>query len=183
MSGVIRLDPQILEHRKFIRAVRLAGSAAVHLWLGLRAWAQQHPDNGFIPEDMVGESRGPKRARDRQKALQALLDSELLEKVHGGVVIHDILDWADSAEKVEEQREKWRRNKRAQRSRSPDSAAKPEPSGDQAATKRRPNTNQTRTRISKKTATRRECPQWTVHGVQKVSGTCPRTTVTVTVTV
>ena len=94
----MKLDDQILEHPKFIRAVRIGGSEAVHLWIGLRAWCAQALSDGFVPEDMIDEVRGPKRGRD--KALDALVTVGLVKMDPSGWRLHDYLEWADSREDV-----------------------------------------------------------------------------------
>jgi len=77
----------------------MAGSEAVHLWLGLRAYCARYLTDGHIPTDMLDEVRGPK-GRKRSEALAALAHVGLLEKVEGGVVMHDYLQWSDSRDSV-----------------------------------------------------------------------------------
>jgi hypothetical protein len=97
----INLDDGILEHPKFIRAVSLGGSEALHLWLGLRAYCAKHLTDGFVPADMLNEVRGPK-GRDRLRALEVLLQVGLLhrESPDSAVEMHDYLDWAPSRDDV-----------------------------------------------------------------------------------
>jgi hypothetical protein len=95
----IGLDDGILEHPKFIRAVNMAGSEAVHLWLGLRAYCARHLTDGHVPADMVDEVRGP-RGRKRQEALAALVHVGLLEQRDGAIIMHDYLDWSESRDSV-----------------------------------------------------------------------------------
>lgn len=94
----MKLDDRILEHPKFIRAVRIGGSEALHLWLGLRAWCAQALSDGLVPEDMIDEVRGPRKGRDR--ALDALLTVGLVERSESGWTLHDYLEWSDSREEV-----------------------------------------------------------------------------------
>lgn len=113
----LELDDRILEHPKFIRAVNLAGSEAVHLWLGLRAYCGQNLTDGFIPRDMIDECRGPKDRRKRAAALAALHTVGLLEEAEGGVQMHNFLKWSKSRADIlaakaaaKERKDRWKRN-------------------------------------------------------------------------
>lgn len=96
----IELDDMILEHPKFIRAVKLAGSDTVFLWLGLRAYCARMLTDGFVPEDMIEEVRGPREASCRARALSALREAKLVDDAEGGIRLHDYLDWAQSRDQV-----------------------------------------------------------------------------------
>jgi len=98
------LDDRILEHPKFIRVVKLAGSDAVFLWLGIRAYCAQLLTDGFVPGDMIDEVRGPREPKKRAAALNALVEVTLIERVDGGFFMHDFLDWSKSRAQIEEQR-------------------------------------------------------------------------------
>lgn len=112
----LELDDRILEHPKFIRAVNVAGSDAIHLWLGLRAYCGQLLTDGLIPADMIPEVRGPKDARRRAGALKALLDVVLLHQVDdGALMMHDYLDWSSSRDVVLARRESARDRQRRSR--------------------------------------------------------------------
>ncbi len=114
----LELDDRILEHPKFIRAVKLAGSDAIHLWLGFRAYCGQNLTNGRVPADMLDEVRGPKDPKRRKASLDALLAVGLLDPLAGGdVQMHNFLKWSSSRDAVLERREKARARK--QRSREP----------------------------------------------------------------
>jgi len=101
------LDDGILEHPKFIRAVNMAGSEAVHLWLGLRAYCGRYLTDGFIPADMVDEVRGPK-GKARRAALDALIAVGLVDAEDGGLRMHNYLDWSESRDSVLRKRESAR---------------------------------------------------------------------------
>jgi hypothetical protein len=111
----LELDDRILEHPKFIRAIKLGGSEAVHLWLGLRAYCGQNLTDGFIPEDMLDEVRGPSDPRKRAKALASLRTVGLLDEAPGGVMMHDFLEWSSSREEVLQRRESAKNRKRRSR--------------------------------------------------------------------
>ena len=98
------LDDGLLDHPKFIRAVKRGGSETVHLWLGLRQYVAQQLSDGFVPDDMLDEVRGPEGKR-RWAALTVLLDVGLLERVAGGVRLHDFLQWSKSRDQILKQRE------------------------------------------------------------------------------
>jgi hypothetical protein len=101
----LELDDGILRHPKFIRAIRLAGSEAIHLWLGLRAYCGQLLTDGEIPADMVDAVDGPSGKRARNSALEALISVGLIEKTDVGLRMHDYLDWSRSREEIEAKRQ------------------------------------------------------------------------------
>ena len=108
----LELDDGILEHPKFIRAVKLGGSEAVHLWLGLRAYCGQHLTDGAIPRDMLYEVRGPSNPKKRAAALAVLFSVGLLEDDGAtNVQMHDFLDWSSSRDAVLAARERARERK------------------------------------------------------------------------
>lgn len=89
----IKLDAAMLEHPKWLRALRLGGDAALHLWLQLTMWSARYLTDGVIPADVVTSLPGPKGAATLAKAWRALADSTLIERrANGDVVIHDYLD-------------------------------------------------------------------------------------------
>lgn len=96
----VELDDQILDHPKFVRAVKLAGSDAIFLWLGLRSYCSKLLTDGFIPADMADEVRGPRDQKRRAAALDALRTVNLVENVDGGVRLHDYLDHASSRAQI-----------------------------------------------------------------------------------
>jgi hypothetical protein len=94
------VDDGILDHPKFIRAVRKAGSAAIHLWLGLMSWSKQQLSDGVIPVDVVPAVNGPP-PRWRGRALEALIAEKLVERVSDSELrLHDFLDWNKSREQI-----------------------------------------------------------------------------------
>jgi hypothetical protein len=107
----IELDDQILNHPKFIRAVKIGGSEAIHMWLGMRAYCSQNLTDGFIPSDMLDEVRGPKSEKVRRAAMAALVEVNLVEIRENGVALHDYLDWASSRDEVTQWRAKARERK------------------------------------------------------------------------
>jgi len=126
------LDDGILEHEKFVRAIRLAGGDAVHLWLGLRAYCAKKLTDGRIHEDMLSEVKGP-AGRARVKALTALQASGLVHTAEqraacpdcksadaaaDGIWMHDYLQWSESREEAQERRVSNRERQRRLRSRS-----------------------------------------------------------------
>lgn len=111
----LELDDGILRHPKFIRAVRLAGSEAIHLWLGLRAYCGQLLTDGSIPADMVDVVDGPPRGKARAVALTALVQVGLVDETEGGLQMHDYLDWSSSRKDVEARRAATAERQRRQR--------------------------------------------------------------------
>lgn len=102
----LEIDDGILDHPKFIRAVKLGGSEAVHLWLGLKAYCNQQLTDGFVPTDMLDEVRGPKDPKKRAAALQVLRDVGLLDEATGGLALHNYLKLSRSRAAVLESRRK-----------------------------------------------------------------------------
>lgn len=112
----LELDDQILEHPKFIRAVRLAGSEAIHMWLGLRAYCGQKLTDGAIPADMMDEVRGPTNPKKRAAAIDALVTVGLVDRTDdNGLQLHDYLHWSKSKDEVLKLRASAAARKRRQR--------------------------------------------------------------------
>lgn len=101
----MELDDGILDHPKFIRAVKLGGSEAIHLWLGLRAYCAKLLTDGKVPGDMVDEVRGPKDPKRRAAALAALVTAGLIDISADGLEMHNYLKWSKSRAQVLAQRE------------------------------------------------------------------------------
>jgi hypothetical protein len=124
----LELDDRILEHPKFIRAVKLGGSEAIHLWLGIRAYCGQNLTDGKVPRDMLDEVRGPSNEKKRELALGALVTVGLIrDNGNQGVAMHDYLQWSSSREDVLERRGKARERKA--RSRGPSQRDSERPGG------------------------------------------------------
>jgi len=97
----IELDDGILDHPKFIRAIKLGGSEALHLWLALRVYCAKHLTDGSVPRDMLAEVRGPQNQAKRERALDALLTVGLLEEDgESGYRLHDFLQWSKSRAEI-----------------------------------------------------------------------------------
>jgi hypothetical protein len=102
----IKLDDRLLAHPKFVRAERLAGSTALHLWLGLLAYCKQRLTDGFVPADMLAAIDGP-APRWRARALDALVSVGLVHREPDGVRLHDYLAQNESRQAIEtKQRER-----------------------------------------------------------------------------
>lgn len=76
----LRLDDDMLDHPKWVRAIRDGGSSALHLWLALCSWCSRHLTDGVIPADIVPTLTTQWRSRDRTRALQALETAGLIAK-------------------------------------------------------------------------------------------------------
>lgn len=94
------LDDRILAHPKFVRAERLGGSAAFHLWVGLLSFCKQRLTDGVVPLDMVDKVDGP-APRWRARALDALVGAGLVQRDEVAVRLHDYLAHNDSRAHVE----------------------------------------------------------------------------------
>ena len=125
----IKLDEAFLDHPKFLAAGPLAGYLAI---AGI-AWSRRNLTDGKIPDAQVerlvnfkgfahhmwqGELVGGGEDADALELAGELVECGLWKRVKGGFMIHDFLDWQDSAKKVKTEREAAR--KRMQRKRSHD---------------------------------------------------------------
>lgn len=134
--SLLILDDGILDHAKFIRATRAASSAAVHLWLGLMIYCKQQLTDGLVPIDVVSDVHGPV-PRWRARALEALIDAKLIERVDASTLrVHGYLDRNDSREEIE--RKSAARRAGAKRRRDVDPTTTRQPSDDDPTTTRRP---------------------------------------------
>lgn len=136
----LELDDQILNHRKFVRAVRLGGSEAIHMWLGIRAYVGQNLSDGLVPSDLVDDIRGPS-GKKRTLALNTLAEVGLVHRVEagallgepcekcsarlaamgiafGGLLMHDFTDWSRSKSQVLADRERARERQAQSRGKS-----------------------------------------------------------------
>ena len=127
------LDDRMLSHPKWKRAVALAGSEVVHLWLGLKAYCSQQLTNGHIPTDMVKHVDGPLRDRARTNSLAALQAVGLAHDAKGreacpkcqsappqesGIWLHDYLQHSESRDRALQRREHNRARQQKLRSTS-----------------------------------------------------------------
>lgn len=120
MSSYLFLEAGFLDHFKFVRAVELASSHALHLWLGLMCYCKEKQTDGIVPRSMVGRVNGPP-ARWRPKALAALIDAGLIEPTDEGYLVHDFLEWNFSIAEI-------RRRAEVRKSRRPGAAEGSRPS-------------------------------------------------------
>lgn len=88
-----KIDDGFHNHPKILAA----GNTAAGLWCRLGAYAAQHSTNGFVPL-LTSRNYGSDRI------LSKLVACGLLERVPGGYMIHDYLDWNPSREQVQASR-------------------------------------------------------------------------------
>jgi hypothetical protein len=123
---VIAFKEEFVGCPKWVRAIKLAGSDAIVMWLALKLYAATHPTNGFIPDEEIGTLRGA--PRNPRKALKALVDcgalnvegnrgAGLVDQAPHGWLMHDYTEHANSSEHELLRREKARDRKRQQRER------------------------------------------------------------------
>lgn len=96
-----KLDDRFHEHRK-VRRVWRACPAAVGLHVMAITYCAGHETDGFIDRDFV-EEKLPNR-RDRDRALDALVEAGLWEPTDDGWTLHDFLDYHPSRAEAEAQR-------------------------------------------------------------------------------
>lgn len=104
----LELDDKILDHPKFVLAMDRGGSAAIHMWLGLRAYCGQNLSDGVVPKFMLKKVSGPERAKDREHALSVLVEVKLLEDYTDHYQLHDFLDHCRSRKEIVAQRARAR---------------------------------------------------------------------------
>ncbi len=111
----LRHDDDMLDHPKWIRALRDGGAEALLTWWRLCAWSSRRLTDGVIPVDMIGEVARVERSKSKLRALQVLVDVELCtRREDGAYVINDYLERNPSKAEVLEERE---RRSQAQRNR------------------------------------------------------------------
>jgi hypothetical protein len=121
------MDDGMLDHPKWIRALRDGGSDALHLWLRLSAWSSRHLTDGVIPADVVDEIPGPRGAKLRAKAQQALVNALLIERQsNGDLLLHDYLEYNPSRAEVLAERGRKAQNQRDRRLRGSVTGDSPE---------------------------------------------------------
>lgn len=121
---MITIKEEFVGGDKWKRAVALAGSDAIVLWLAMKHYVAVHLTNGFVPGDEVRALPGaPAKAR---RALDALLGcgrlrpdgsrgAGLVDEHPHGWQLHDYLDHANSADKEMDRRRKERDRKASYR--------------------------------------------------------------------
>lgn len=110
----LKVDDSILDHPKWVRAIRDGGSGVIHLWLAMATWSARHLTDGVIPSDMFDTVGGPQRRR--KEALAALVRSGLCTvDGQGTVAIHDFTEHNPSREKVLSDRARVAENQRKHR--------------------------------------------------------------------
>lgn len=114
----LRVDDRILRHPKFVRAERLGGSAAIHLWLAMATWCAEHLTDGEIPADLLHAVGGPSGVKARARALLALRESSLVSLgSDGGATLVDFLQYNPSAADVLRDRDRRAQNQQSYRHR------------------------------------------------------------------
>lgn len=109
----LRLDDDMLDHPKWVRAIRDGGSGALHLWVALCSWCSRHLTDGEVPADIVPTLTPQWRNRDRAKAMQALESSQLVTITEPGAVhIVDYLERNPSRAETIERRDRQARHQR-----------------------------------------------------------------------
>lgn len=113
-----RVDDGMLDHPKWIKAIRDGGDAALHLWMRMGTWSSRHLTDGEIPAHVVESLPGPRGGKTRERAWQALADASLIHRrSDGSVTLHDYLDYNPSRAKVTSERQRKTKDKQNQRDR------------------------------------------------------------------
>lgn len=121
---MITVKEEFLTSPKTARAVGLAGSTAIHLWLAMKAYAAAKLTDGFIPRESVGNlPGGPKRWKPALRALvQCGMTNRdgsrgpgLVDEVDHGYQLHDYAEHALTSDELQLKRDRERRRKAAWR--------------------------------------------------------------------
>lgn len=137
----LRHDDDMLDHPKWIRALRDGGADALLIWWRLCAWSSRRLTDGVIPVDMIGEVGRIERSKNKLRALQALVDSGLCSRrADGALVIEGYLERNPSKADVLAQRASGTERKQKHRVRVSASreAARPAPDVPRDASTTRP---------------------------------------------
>lgn len=111
----LRLEDNMLDHPKWIRAIREGGEGVTTVWLRLVSWCSRNLTDGVIPGDMVAEVAQVRAGKTRSKALRALEEARLITRGdHEEITIVDYLERNPSRSQVQADRE---RRARAQQNR------------------------------------------------------------------
>lgn len=104
------VDDQFHSHPK----TRRAGLAAIGLWTVAGSWSQAYKQQGFVPAYEVSAWPQGKRLA-AQLVAAGLWDVATSEDGEPGWRFHDWLDIHQTADEIEQQREKWRKRQKARR--------------------------------------------------------------------
>lgn len=111
----LRHDDDMLDHPKWIRALRDGGADALLVWWRLCAWSSRRLTDGVIPSDMVNEVARVERSKSKARAVQALVACGLCAwRDDGALTIVDYLERNPSKADVLAERD---RRAQAQRNR------------------------------------------------------------------
>jgi hypothetical protein len=99
-----RIEDSFHSHPK----VKLAGNAAVGLWVRCGTWSAQYLTDGLVPTHIVGDLGKPRE-------IEALVKARLWVPSDDGMLIPDFLDYNQSKGEVEARRKRDADRKRADR--------------------------------------------------------------------
>lgn len=103
-----RLSDEIFDDIKVKRAIRAGGSGAAHLYIGMIVWCSKHLTDGHVPADMLPDVAGPEGAKARKKALDALVEFQLVSWSSTlGAQVANYLKFNRSAAEVLAERSRW----------------------------------------------------------------------------
>jgi hypothetical protein len=106
------VDDQFHSHPK----ARKAGLAAIGLWVVTGSWSQAYKQQGFVPEyEVISWPKGKQLAAQLVRA--GLWSPGVNDEAEPGWWFHDWLDIHQTADEIEQQREKNRERQRARRAR------------------------------------------------------------------
>lgn len=111
----IRLDDDMLDHPKWVRALRDGGSEALDVWLRLTSWCSRRLTDGVVPVDMIETVARLDRSKRRTRALRALVESGLCARRDDGALT--IVDYLERNPRASEVRAERGRRAQAQRNR------------------------------------------------------------------
>lgn len=127
-----RLDDSFYDHPKVEHLPVRVRNACVGLWARCISWSNRYLTDGFIPHERIRKLDGD------AKLAEALVLADLFEHHPDGYLVHDYLDYNDSAADVRRRREEMRElgragGKRSGQSRRADKAKRDASTVDEAA--------------------------------------------------
>lgn len=114
-----RCDDGMLDHPKWIKALKEGGDAALHLWMRWGTWSSRHLTDGVIPAHVAESLPGPRGGKTRERAERALAEASLIHRQsNGDITLHGYLEYNPSRAKALAERQRKTKNKQDQRDRA-----------------------------------------------------------------
>lgn len=122
-TPTVTFDATFFQHRKVCRAIALAGPATGWLYVKSVCWSAVHRTDGSVSsEQALALASDPQPdgvlfipVAGAAAVIDALVAAGLWTRTESGFVIHDFADYQETTAKIDQRRDRWRRQKRRQR--------------------------------------------------------------------